>query len=146
MYNPVGPSLPPSQPKLEAAYREQLRSRYGVEFTRLFTITNMPISRFLDDLLVTGRYEAYMQELIDAYNPAAVADVMCRSTLSVNWDGTLSDCDFNQMLGLGLAPDQPRHVSDFHLLKLRSRRIVTGQHCYGCTAGAGSGCQGATVK
>jgi radical SAM/Cys-rich protein len=145
VYNPVGPSLPPSQAKLEAAYRQQLRTRFGVEFTRLFTITNMPISRFLDDLLATGRYEDYMQTLIDAFNPPAVAGVMCRTTLSVNWDGTLSDCDFNQMLGLGLAPDQPRHVRDFHPARLRSRPIVTGQHCYGCTAGSGSGCRGATV-
>ena len=146
VYNPVGPSLPPPQKELEAAYREQLRSRFGIEFTRLFTVTNMPVSRFLDDLIAQGRHEAYMQKLIDAFNPATVAGLMCRNTLSVNWDGTLADCDFNQMLGLGLAPDLPRHVRDFHKLKLRARPIVTGQHCYGCTAGAGSGCQGAIAK
>src|SRR5438067_37828 len=145
VYNPVGPSLPPPQARLEAAYREQLRDRFGIEFTRLFTITNMPISRFLDDLLESGRYEAYVAKLVAAYNPAAAAGVMCRTTLSVNWDGTLSDCDFNQMLGLGLGPGLPRHVRDFDPGALASRRVVTGQHCYGCTAGSGSGCQGATV-
>ena len=146
VYNPIGPVLPPAQAKLEAAYRQELRSRYGVEFTRLYTIANMPINRFLDDLLTTGRYETYMQELIAAFNPRSVGGLMCRNTISVNWDGTLHDCDFNQMLGLGLAPDQPLHIRDFHPAKLKSRRIVTGQHCYGCTAGAGSGCQGAIVK
>jgi radical SAM/Cys-rich protein len=142
VYNPVGPSLPPPQAGLEDAYRRELRSRYGVEFTRLFTITNMPISRFLDDLLESGRYEEYMRKLSDAYNPAAAAGVMCRNTLSVGWDGTLYDCDFNQMLGLGLAPGLPRHIRDFSS-DLGRRHIVTARHCFGCTAGAGSGCQGA---
>jgi radical SAM/Cys-rich protein len=114
-----------------------------VEFTRLFTITNMPINRFLDDLLEGGRYEDYLRKLIEAYNPAAAAGVMCRTTLSVGWDGTLYDCDFNQMLGLGLAPGLPRHVRDFDAAQLGRRRIVTGRHCFGCTAGCGSGCQGA---
>jgi radical SAM/Cys-rich protein len=145
VYNPVGPSLPPPQAKLEAAYREQLRSHYGVEFNRLYTITNMPISRFLDDLLRSGRYDAYMHQLIDAYNPAAAEGVMCRTTLSVGWDGRLYDCDFNQMLALGLAPGLPRTIHEFEPAGLDTRRIVTGQHCYGCTAGAGSSCQGATV-
>lgn len=143
VYNPVGPSLPPPQAGLEAAYRHELRARYGVEFTRLFTITNMPINRFLDDLLECGWYEEYMRKLIDAYNPAAAARVMCRTTLSIGWDGTLHDCDFNQMLGLDLAPGLPRHVRDFATAELGRRRIVTGRHCFGCTAGAGSGCQGA---
>jgi radical SAM/Cys-rich protein len=145
VYNPVGPSLPPPQAKLEADYREQLRSHYGVEFNRLYTITNMPISRFLDDLLQTGRYDAYMQKLIDAYNPAAAEGVMCRTIVSVGWDGRLYDCDFNQMLDLGLAPGLPRKIHDFDPDRLAARRIVTGHHCYGCTAGAGSSCQGATV-
>ncbi len=146
VYNPLGPSLPPPQEKLEAAYRAELAERYGVEFTRLYTITNMPISRFLDDLLQSGKYDDYMQTLIDAYNPAAVEGVMCRTTLSVNWDGTLSDCDFNQMLGLPLVPGQPTHIRDFDAVALASRRIVTGQHCFGCTAGSGSSCQGATAS
>jgi radical SAM/Cys-rich protein len=143
VYNPVGPSLPPPQAALEADYHRELRGRYGVEFSRLYTITNMPISRFLDDLHTSDRLDAYMEKLVAAYNPAAAAGVMCRTTLSVAWDGTLYDCDFNQMLGLGLTPGQPRHVRDFDSRTLATRRIVTGQHCYGCTAGSGSGCQGA---
>ena len=142
VYNPVGPSLPPPQATLEDAYRRELSARYGVVFSRLFTITNMPISRFLDDLVQHGWYEEYMGRLVAAYNPKAAAGVMCRTTLSVGWDGRLYDCDFNQMLDLGLAPGLPRHIRDFDQALLTSRRIVTGQHCYGCTAGSGSGCQG----
>jgi len=143
VYNPLGPSLPPPQAVLETAYHRELKERYDVVFNRLYTITNMPISRFLDDLLRTGRYEEYMQQLIDAYNPAAAAGVMCRTTLSVSWDGRLYDCDFNQMLELDLEPGLPRHIRDFDYDCLSRRRIRIGQHCYGCTAGAGSTCQGA---
>jgi radical SAM/Cys-rich protein len=143
VYNPLGPSLPPSQPTLEAAYRTELLNRFGIVFTRLFTITNMPISRFLDDLVQTGNYDRYMQKLIGAFNPAAVPGLMCRTMLSVNWDGTLSDCDFNQMLDLRLAAGLPSHIRDFNRDSLAQRRIVTGQHCFGCTAGHGSSCQGA---
>ncbi len=146
VYNPVGSDLPPSQETLEAAYREQLRSRFGVEFNQLFTITNMPISRFLDDLIENGQYDAYMHKLLDAFNPAAAQDVMCRSTLSVDWEGNLYDCDFNQMLELPVASGSPRHISDFDGASLRDREIVTGRHCYGCTAGDGSSCQGSLVS
>lgn len=146
VYNPLGPGLPPPQAKLETAYRKELAERFGIEFTRLYAITNMPISRFLDDLLQSGKYDAYMQKLIEAFNPAAVEGVMCRTTLSVNWDGTLSDCDFNQMLELPLVPGQPRHIRDFDATSLSARRVVTGQHCYGCTAGSGSSCQGAIAS
>jgi radical SAM/Cys-rich protein len=142
VYNPIGPSLPPPQDALEDAYRRELQ-RYGVIFNRLFTITNMPISRFLDDLVQSGRYAEYMEKLVAAYNPEAADGVMCRTTLSVGWDGRLYDCDFNQMLDLELAPALPRHIRDLDLEMLSSRQIVTGQHCYGCTAGCGSGCQGA---
>ena len=145
VYNPVGPSLPPSQAGLEADYRRELAARYGVVFTRLFTVTNMPISRFLDDLIGTGSYDTYMRMLVDAYNPAAAAGVMCRTTLSVAWDGRLYDCDFNQMLELGLASGLPAHIRDFDPDLLSTRPIVTAQHCYGCTAGSGSGCQGAVL-
>jgi radical SAM/Cys-rich protein len=145
VYNPVGPALPPPQAALEADYRCELRVRHGLEFTRLYTITNMPISRFLDDLLQTGRLEQYLQKLVAAYNPAAAAGVMCRTTLSVGWDGRLYDCDFNQMVDLDLAPGLPQHIRDFDPSLLARRRIVTGPHCYGCTAGSGSGCQGATT-
>jgi radical SAM/Cys-rich protein len=146
VFNPLGPSLPPRQPGLESAYRRELLSRYGVVFNRLFTITNMPISRFLDDLSQSGRLEEYMEKLVAAYNPAAAAGVMCRTTLSVGWDGQLYDCDFNQMLELGLSSGLPQHIRDFAAETLAVRRIVTGPHCYGCTAGSGSGCQGAIVS
>lgn len=146
VYNPLGPSLPPPQASLEAAYRRELGERYGIVFNRLYTITNMPVSRFLDDLLASGRYEEYMRKLVAAFNPVAAAGVMCRTLLSVNWDGMLSDCDFNQMLGLNLAPGLPRHIRDFDPQVLAQRRIVTGQHCYGCTAGHGSGCHGAIAS
>jgi len=146
VYNPVGPSLPPAQDALEDAYRRELSARYGVIFTRLFTITNMPISRFLDDLVQSGRYGEYMEKLVAAHNAEAAAGVMCRTTLSVGWDGRLYDCDFNQMLDLDLAPGLPRHIRDFDQELLSRRRIVTGQHCYGCTAGSGSGCQGAIAR
>jgi radical SAM/Cys-rich protein len=144
VYNPVGPSLPPPQAKLEAAYREQLRSRFGIEFTRLFTITNMPISRFLDDLVRNGKLDAYMEKLIAAFNPVAADGVMCRTILSVGWDGRLYDCDFNQMLDIEVR-GVPRHIRDFNHDALACRQIVTGQHCYGCTAGAGSSCGGNIV-
>ncbi len=143
VYNPVGPSLPPPQKSLEQDYRRELADRYDVHFTQLITITNMPISRFLNQLLQLGKYEQYMQQLIDAYNPAAAAGVMCRTTLSVDWTGQLYDCDFNQMLGLTLRDSMPQNIRDFDFEMLARREVVTGQHCFGCTAGAGSGCRGA---
>jgi radical SAM/Cys-rich protein len=145
VYNPLGPHLPPPQAGLEAAYRRELAARYGVTFNRLYTLTNMPISRFLDDLVLAGRLGEYMTKLVAAYNPDAVTGLMCHTTLSVGWDGRLYDCDFNQMLDLDLAPGLPRHIRDFDAGALAERRIATGQHCYGCTAGSGSGCQGAIV-
>ncbi|MBS0206702.1 MAG: arsenosugar biosynthesis radical SAM protein ArsS [Planctomycetes bacterium] len=145
VFNPGGASLPPAQESLEEAYRRELRSRHGIEFTRLFTITNMPISRFLDDLLQSGQFEPYLQKLIDAFNPLAVDAVMCRTTLSVDWTGRLYDCDFNQMLELPVSTEVPQHVSDFDGSQLGRRIIATGRHCFGCTAGAGSSCQGRTV-
>ena len=143
VYNPVGPSLPPDQTKLEKDYREQLLSRYGIHFNRLFTITNMPISRYLDYLREEGDYETYMTKLVEAFNPAAAAGVMCTKMLSVGWDGRIFDCDFNQMLELATAHNQPKHIRDFTLETLEKRPIVTGRHCFGCTAAAGSGCLGA---
>lgn len=142
VYNPGGPALPPDQQQLEAAYKHELRSRHGIEFTRLYTIANMPISRFLDDLIHQQRYEEYMQNLLDAFNPAAVSGVMCRNTLSVDWEGGLHDCDFNQMLDMHLGDGLPQHISEFDADTLTRRQILTGRHCYGCTAGAGSSCQG----
>lgn len=145
VYNPVGAGLPPNQDALEQAYRRELRARHGVEFTRLFTITNMPISRFLNDLVQSGRYEQYLQKLIDAFNPLALTGIMCRTTLSVDWTGRLYDCDFNQMLELPVVSDAPQHISEFDE-RLLNRAIATGRHCFGCTAGAGSSCQGRTVS
>lgn len=144
VFNPGGPSLPPDQETLEAAYRKELFERHGVVFHRLIALANMPISRFLDDLVATGRYEAYMGKLAAAFNLQAVAGLMCRTTVSVGWDGRLYDCDFNQMLELATGPGFPRHIREFSAA-LAERPIAIGQHCYGCTAGAGSGCGGAIV-
>jgi radical SAM/Cys-rich protein len=146
VYNPIGPSLPPPQAKLEIDYRRELASRHGIEFTQLITITNMPISRFLDDLLHSGRFEEYMHRLVEAYNPSTLAGLMCRNTLSVDWQGNLFDCDFNQMLGLPVFATQPQHLKDFAQTSLAARQIVTSRHCFGCTAGAGSGCQGQILQ
>lgn len=143
VYNPVGPSLPPDQATLEAAYRRKLHDGFGIAFNRLYTITNMPISRFLEDLLESRRFEAYLETLVAAFNPAAVDGLMCRTTLSVGWDGRLFDCDFNQMLDLGVTVDQrPVHIQDFDPERATGRFIRTARHCFGCTAGAGSSCQG----
>jgi radical SAM/Cys-rich protein len=142
VYNPVGAFLPPKQDAIEAQFRRELERQHGVVFNHLYTITNMPISRFLEFLLDSGNFDDYMTRLANAFNPAAAAGVMCRETISVGWDGTLYDCDFNQMLELPVADDAPRHVRDFDVGRLQHRRIVTGNHCYGCTAGAGSSCGG----
>jgi radical SAM/Cys-rich protein len=143
--NPVGTFLPGGQAALEAEWKRQMKRLYGIEFNRLFTITNMPISRFLEFLQETARLEDYMETLVNAFNPAAAAGVMCRTTLSVGWDGTLYDCDFNQMLELPVHPDAPRTVFEFDLEALNRREIVLGPHCFGCTAGTGSSCGGATA-
>ncbi|HEU0053879.1 MAG TPA: arsenosugar biosynthesis radical SAM (seleno)protein ArsS [Longimicrobium sp.] len=143
--NPVGTFLPGSQQALEAEWKRQMARLYGVEFNALYTITNMPISRFLEFLEETGQTELYLERLATAFNPAAAAGVMCRNTLSVGWDGTLYDCDFNQMLDLPVHPRTPRTVFDFDLAALERREIVLGPHCFGCTAGAGSSCGGATA-
>jgi radical SAM/Cys-rich protein len=142
VYNPVGAFLPPAQHAMEADFKREMGRRYGIEFNSLYTITNMPISRFLEFLLRTGNYERYMDRLVNAYNPAAASGVMCRYTLSVGWDGALYDCDFNQMLDLPVACGG--HIRDFQAEVLAQRRIVTGEHCYGCAAGSGSSCGGAT--
>ena len=146
VFNPLGPKLPPDQTKLEEAYHRELRTRYGIEFTRLFTITNMPISRFLADLLETDQFESYMRTLVEAFNPAAVDGLMCHTTLSVDWLGNLYDCDFNQMLALPVVSHAPRHIRDFDAASLSNRPIVTGPHCFGCTAGAGSSCHGSLTS
>jgi radical SAM/Cys-rich protein len=146
VYNPVGAFLPPKQSAIEAQFRKELRNRYGVEFSRLYTITNMPISRFLEFLVESGNYDDYMERLANAFNPAAAAGVMCRYTLSVGWDGTLYDCDFNQMLDLPVAHGAPSHIGDFDATSLHQRQVVTRNHCYGCTAGSGSSCGGSVTS
>jgi radical SAM/Cys-rich protein len=145
VHNPVGAFLPPKQEAIEAQFRRELERQHGIRFNHLYTITNMPISRFLEFLIETGNFEGYMERLANAFNPAAAAGVMCRYTLSVGWDGRLYDCDFNQMLDLPVAPGLPRHIRDFNPEKLNHRTIVTANHCYGCTAGAGSSCGGAVT-
>jgi len=145
VYNPSGAFLPASQLTLEAEFKRRLKAGFGIEFNKLFCITNLPISRYLDYLLQSGNYESYMEKLVEAFNPAAAANVMCRNTISVGWDGTLYDCDFNQMLELRVATSAPQHISEFNLAKLNSRNIILNQHCYGCTAGAGSSCGGQTT-
>ena len=146
VYNPVGASLPADQSRLEADYRRELKARYELEFTRLFTITNMPISRYLEHLIASNQLVEYMQTLVDAFNPAAISRLMCRNTLSVGWDGRLFDCDFNQMLDLEVETSCPSHIDRFDYDQLAGREIAVGQHCFGCTAGAGSGCQGAITR
>lgn len=145
VYNPTGAFLPPDQAAVEADFKRELRSRHGIEFNALYTMTNMPISRYLDFLVRSSNYERYMQRLINAFNPAAVAGVMCRSMISIGWDGRIHDCDFNQLLDLEVGYGAPRHIREFDPANLARRRIVTAGHCYGCTAGSGSSCGGTTV-
>jgi radical SAM/Cys-rich protein len=144
VYNPAGAFLPADQKSLEMDFRKKLESLYGIYFNNLFTITNLPISRYLDYLLASGNYDAYMQKLVNAFNPSAAQNVMCRNTLSIGWDGCLYDCDFNQMLELEVNCSA-NHISNFDIEALSKREIVLNQHCYGCTAGAGSSCGGATA-
>ena len=145
VYNPTGAFLPPPQAGIESEYRSELQKRHGIVFNHLYTITNMPIARFKHFLERTGNYERYLRKLTDAFNPAAAAGVMCRSLISVGYDGTLSDCDFNQMLEMPVWEGSSRHIRDFDYEQLAGRRIVTGDHCLGCSAGAGSSCGGTTV-
>lgn len=143
VYNPAGAFLPPSQQALEKEFKTELSRNYNILFNHLFVITNMPINRYLDYLLVSGNYDRYMEKLITAFNPNAVHHVMCRNTLSVSWNGYLYDCDFNQMLDLKVDCTTSQHLNNFDASVLADRNIVLKQHCYGCTAGSGSSCGGA---
>jgi radical SAM/Cys-rich protein len=145
VYNPQGPSLPPSQAALEDAYRAHLRARYGVEFTRLYTLANMPIARFGSTLISKGEFNAYMRLLRDSHRDENLEQVMCRSLLSVDWRGYVYDCDFNQMLDLPTRLDgAPRsRLADLVGRDLEGRPIAVADHCFGCTAGQGSSCGGA---
>jgi radical SAM/Cys-rich protein len=141
VYNPSGAFLPADQKALENDFKKALKEDFGIEFNSLFTITNLPISRFLDYLIASENYEEYMHALVEAFNPAAVENVMCTNTISVSWEGYLYDCDFNQMLSLKV-DTKSSHISEFNAVDLQQRNIRLNQHCYGCTAGAGSSCQG----
>jgi len=146
VYNPVGAFLPPGQASLEADYKRELLA-LGIEFNHLFTITNMPIKRFAADLARSGKEREYMGLLVNHFNPAAVDGLMCRSLVSVGWDGRLYDCDFNQMLEIELPRPAPRTIHDLEsLADLEGAAIATASHCFGCTAGAGSSCGGETVR
>ena len=144
VYNPTGAFLPGDQMSLENEFKKALKEDFGIQFHNLFAITNLPISRFLDYLIASENYEDYMYSLVEAYNPSAVTNVMCKNTISVSWDGWLYDCDFNQMLGLKVA-SKVKHIKDYNEELLQNRNIITSQHCYGCTAGAGSSCQGSVI-
>jgi radical SAM/Cys-rich protein len=149
VYNPVGPALPPPQAELEATYRAQLGANFNLHFNRLLTITNMPIHRFADQLHRLGRFDDYLGMLVNHFNPATIPGLMCRSLVSVGWDGMLYDCDFNQMLELpiGAETHRPLTIWDVRdLAKLAGARVATGAHCFGCTAGAGSSCGGALAS
>ena len=142
--NPAGAFLPGAQASLEREWKAELERLHGVTFDSLFTITNMPISRFLEWLEESGNLEPYMEMLVQKFNPGAAAGVMCRDTLSIGWDGALYDCDFNQMLEMP-ALGGCTHIRDFDRSVLEGRAIATGPHCFGCTAGAGSSCGGSTA-
>jgi radical SAM/Cys-rich protein len=145
VYNPGGPFLPPHQSALEQDYRRELGERFGITFTRLLTITNMPLGRFRKQLDRQGQQENYQRLLRKAFNPETLSGLMCRHQLSVAWDGTLYDCDFNLTIGLPVNHGAPDHIRSFKGDTLKIRRVVTGEHCFGCTAGAGSSCGGTLV-
>ncbi len=146
VYNPVGAYLPPEQGAIEKQFKEELWKRHAIVFNRLYVITNMPINRFRHFLERAELYESYMEKLINAFNPTAAEGVMCRNLISVGYDGTLFDCDFNQMLEWRVNHGAPDTIWNFDFDKLLKRGIVFGSHCYGCTAGAGSSCGGAVIK
>jgi len=141
VYNPSGAFLPTDQQAMEQDFKKALKEDFNIDFGSLFAITNLPISRFLEYLIASENYEDYMYALVEAYNPAAVENVMCTNTISISWDGWLYDCDFNQMLELKVN-SKVQHISEYNEDILNDRNIIISQHCYGCTAGAGSSCQG----
>lgn len=144
VYNPSGAFLPPEQSDMEKLYKDKLMRLHDVSFNSLFTITNIPINRYLEYLINTENYEDYMEKLVNAFNPVAAKNVMCRNMISISWDGFLYDCDFNQMLSLKV-DSNIFHISDFNEKQLLNRSIVVNQHCFGCTAGSGSSCGGTTA-
>jgi radical SAM/Cys-rich protein len=145
VYNPIGASIPPSQSELEADYKRELKRHFGIVFNKLFTLTNLPIGRFAAYLRHNDELDQYMQLLIEAFNPATIEGLMCRNTISVDWRGEIYDCDFNQQLGMQWNKGQPIFLWDLDPDSLGDREIMTGNHCFGCTAGAGSSCGGSIV-
>ena len=145
VYNPGGAFLPGDQTDLEKAYRKELDDRFGINFTHLLTITNMPLGRFEEQLKRENRLEKYVKLLSDSFNPTTVTGLMCRHQISIGWDGTLYDCDFNLVLDMVMNHGAPDHIDKWHLSDVVQRRIVTGVHCFGCTAGRGSSCAGELV-
>ncbi|MFZ4701774.1 MAG: DUF3641 domain-containing protein, partial [Candidatus Methylumidiphilus sp.] len=141
-YNPLGPSLPPPQAELEAAYHRELQARHGIVFNRLYALANMPIQRFGSTLVSKGQFESYMRLLKDAHRDENLANVMCINLISIDWQGYVYDCDFNQMLGMPLG-GRRRHVTEIDPARLEGQLIATADHCFGCTAGGGSSCGGA---
>lgn len=146
VYNPGGPILPPDQAQLEEDYKRELFNRFGIHFTHLYTITNMPIGRFWEGLKQEKKNDEYMQLLLGGFNCQTVGELMCRHQICVAWDGTLYDCDFNIALGLPVSKELSKNIKDFTLEPLSNRKIVTGRHCFGCTAGFGSSCGGALAS
>lgn len=146
VYNPVGGKLPGPQAELEADYKRELRKHFGIVFGRLYTITNMPIARFASYLRRQGEHKTYLERLRSAFNPSTVSELMCRTTLNVDWQGRVYDCDFNQMLNLGPRNGTPLFLWEMDLSGLENHSIATGDHCFGCTAGAGSSCGGALLE
>ena len=147
VYNPAGAFLPAPQADLERDYKKELKDKFDIAFNNLFAITNMPIHRFRFQLKKAGGYDAYMQKLLNAFNPSAAKSIMCRTIISVSYDGFLYDCDFNQMLGMHLGKEATRlTIADFDVDTLLSLNIKTAEHCYGCTAGSGSSCGGNTTN
>ena len=142
VYNPSGAFLPSAQKVLEDEFKRQLKRKFDIRFNQLFAITNLPISRFLDYLLESENYEAYMEKLIEAFNPATLDGLMCLNTISISWDGYIHDCDFNQMLDLRISINESTHISKYQEQSMEHRPIIINQHCFGCTAGAGSSCGG----
>ncbi|PLX46073.1 MAG: radical SAM protein [Deltaproteobacteria bacterium] len=143
VFNPGGPFLPPAQSDLENAYRKELFERFGINFTSLLTITNMPIGRFMEELDAVGEAESYKKLLSDSFNPRTLDGLMCRRQICINWDGTIRDCDFNHALSIPTAGMAPKNIREFDWSALEGRKIATGNHCFGCTAGSGSSCAGA---
>jgi radical SAM/Cys-rich protein len=145
VFNPGGFSIAPNQAELEQDYKRELKENFDIDFNSLYTITNLPIARFLEFLLENEKYEDYMMLLANSFNAGAASGVMCRNTLSVDWNGDLFDCDFNQMLALPVATKSSKNINDYKSNEMKSREIVLNNHCFGCTSGEGSSCQGAII-